>query len=81
MALSAEEKAQLEALTQKSKEPDPAPGNVNFSLDLSNDAAVKRAVKLGLFADPDAEPPPENKDDEDGGGEPPKRRTGYFPTS
>lgn len=74
MALSKEEKAQLEALTKKSKEPDSPAGNVNFNLDLSNDAAWERARKLGLIRDPDDDKPEDDDDDDDD--DAPRRRGG-----
>lgn len=77
MGLSAEEKAQLDKLTAKSKEPDLPAGNINFNLDLSSDSAWERAQKLGLV--PGNEPEPSEDDEGDEG---PKRRSrggdGFF---
>ncbi len=75
MALSKEEKEQLEALTRKSKEPDGPRGNINFTLDLGSDAAWERARKLGLI------PSEDDKDADDEDDEPddvPNRKRGYF---
>lgn len=72
MPLSKEEKAQLDALTAKSKEPEGPPQGVNFTLDLSSDTAWERAQQLGIVPKPEAAPedPPEEGDD------PPRRRGG-----
>lgn len=64
MGLSKEEKAQLEALTKKSKEPDAPSGNVNFTLDLSSDSAWERARKLGLVPGEDDGGDDDGDDDE-----------------
>jgi hypothetical protein len=81
--LSADEKAQLEALTKKAKEPERSSGGgnhrLNVSIDLADEAQVKRAQKLGLLGDyaPDDESDEEAGGDGDDGGDPPKRG-GYF---
>jgi hypothetical protein len=67
--LSDEEKAQLKALQDKSEAPDePAAGRMtNITIDLSDPAAVKRAVKLGLlnaFTEDDEADDDEVDDDE-----------------
>lgn len=74
MGLSKEEKAQLEALSKKAKEPDGLPGNVNFTLDLGSDIGWERARKLGLI------PGDDNNDDDDDDDDPddPPKRTGFF---
>ena len=74
MALSKEEKEQLERLSAKAKEPDGPRGDVHFTLDLSSDSAWERAVKLGII--PSDDPPPDDKRD-DPGDDGPKRR-GFF---
>lgn len=67
MALTDEEKATLEALTKKAKEPDDEGPkhsrveNINLTIDLSDDAQVKRAVKAGYL--------PESYLDDDEGGD------------
>ena len=55
MGLSKEEKAQLEALSKKAKEPDGPSGNISFTLPLDSDAAWERARKLGLIPSDDDE--------------------------
>jgi hypothetical protein len=72
MPLSKEEKQQLDELTRKSKEPDAPRGNVNFSLDLSDTEAYKRAQKLGLV--PGDDTPDDDDDDDDEADDAPKRR-------
>jgi hypothetical protein len=64
MALSKEEKAQLQALMDKDKEPDGPPANVNFTLDLGDDKGWERGKKLGLFRDPDDNKPEDDDDEE-----------------
>ena len=79
MPLSDEEKAQLEALTKKSKESSAPAPNVNYNLDLSNDTAWGRAQELGIVPKPEA-PPAEGTEEEEAG-DPPRRRGGggsYF---
>lgn len=82
MALSKEEKAQLDALTAKSKEPDGPPANINFTLDLSSDSAWERAKNLGLVREPDSGGNGDGDgDDDDDADDAPKRRgrgSGYF---
>lgn len=80
MALSKEEKAQLDALTKKSKEPDAPRGGLNFNLDLSDDKAYQRAVKLGLIDGDDDGDGDGDGDGDDDGDDTPKRR-GFFPDS
>jgi len=75
MALSKEEKAQLDALTKKANEPDDPPGNVNFTLDLSSDSAWERAKQLGIVRDPEPAGDDDAGDD-DAGDDPPRRRSG-----
>lgn len=65
MGLSKEEKAQLEALSRKAKEPDGPSGNINFNLDLSSDTAWERARKLGLIGGDDDEGDDEEGDEKD----------------
>jgi hypothetical protein len=74
MALSDEEKAQLKKLTEKAKAPDTPPPSVNYNLDLSDDKAYERAVKLGLISGDDSD---DSDGDEDEGDDTPKRK-GYF---
>lgn len=75
MGLSKEEKAQLDALTAKSKEPDGPPANVNFNLDLSNDSAWERAKQLGLIREPESAPGKDGDDaDDDDADDAPRRR-------
>jgi hypothetical protein len=82
MGLNKEEKAQLEALTAKSKEPDGPPQGVNFTLDLSSDTAWERAKQLGIVREPEAEG--EGGEDDEDADDAPKRRgrgSGYFGNS
>lgn len=68
--LSDEEQAQLDALQRKRDEPDPEPARgpaVNVHVDLSDDAAVERAIGLGLLTKAEVD---ELKDGEPGEGEP-----------
>lgn len=64
MALSKEQKDQLKELQRLEKEPATPAGNVNFSLDLSNDAAWERARKLGLIPGDDDNGSDDDDDDE-----------------
>lgn len=66
MGLTDEEKATLEKLSKKAKEPDAPAPSVNYSLDLSNDNAWERAKQLGLVSDPE---PNGGDGDGDGGGD------------
>lgn len=75
MALSKEEKEQLDALTKKSKERDKPEGRLNVNLDLGDDKQVERAKKYGFLPGDDDEG--EGDGDGDGDEETPKRR-GYF---
>jgi hypothetical protein len=77
MALSAEEKKQLKALQQKEKEIDRPAGGVNFNLDLSDDKAYDRAVKLGLISEPGDNGDDDGDDDADDADDAPRRRS-YF---
>jgi hypothetical protein len=77
MGLTAEEKATLKALTEKSKQPDGPPPSVRFSVDLGNTEAVKRAQKLGLIAPDDDDDDEGDKDDDAAPDESPKRK-GFF---
>lgn len=72
MGLSKEEKAQMEALVKKSKEPDGPSGNVSFTLDLSSDSAWERAKSLGLVRDAEADS--DDADDDDEADDAPKRQ-------
>ena len=76
MGLSKEEKEQLAALQRKAEEPDGPPPNVNFTLDLSSDAAWERGKKLGLFRDDPPESDGDGDGDGDGGGDDPPKRSG-----
>jgi hypothetical protein len=76
VGLTKEEKAQLDALTKKSKEPDPPTPSVNYTLDLGSDAAWERAKQLGLVNDP--EPNGDDGDDDDADNDDPPKRPGYF---
>lgn len=85
MALSDEETKQLESLLKKKDEPDtPAGGgnsrveNINLTIDLSDDAQVRRAVRAGYL--PESYLDPEENGDGDGDQEPeapPARRQRY----
>lgn len=85
MALSDEESKQLETLLKKKEEPEPSNGggssrveNINLTIDLNDDAQVRRAVRAGYLPESYLDP-----EDDDPGGEPdpeedpPKRRTRY----
>ena len=87
MPLTDEEKAQLDALIAKDKEPEPAGKsgpNVEVYVDLSDESAVERAIGFGLLTkadiarvEDDGKPDPED-DTDDGKGKPAPRRRGYF---
>jgi hypothetical protein len=76
VALSKEEREQLQKLMDKEKEPAGPPAGTTFHIDLGSDSAWERAKKLGLISEP-----VENGDGEEGEGEGepgPKGRSGYF---
>lgn len=83
--LTADEQKLLDELTAKSKAPDEPEektgGRVlNVTLDLSDEGAVTRAIKLGWITPPAADEGDEGDEGKgkgDEGDEPPKRR-GYF---
>lgn len=75
MALSKREQEQLAALQKKAEEPERSPANISFSLDLGNDNAFARAVKLGLI--PSDDDNQEEAEEEEGTEEAPRGR-GYF---
>lgn len=78
MALTTEEQAQLDALTEKSKAPASNRNeSVNVTIDLSDLEAVKRAQKLGLLSDADLEAAAggDDDDDDDDPAKPRRRRT------
>jgi hypothetical protein len=87
VALTTDEQAQLDALTEKANAPEDNGGgrmeNVDVYIDLSDEAAVKRGLSLGFLKAGDLEGD-EGEGDEGGeGGEgegdsAPKRRS-YFP--
>lgn len=72
MGLSKEEKAQLEALTKKSKEPDAPAPQVSYTLDLSSDSAWERARSLGLI--PGGDDDGDDDDEEDEADDAPRRQ-------
>lgn len=74
MGLSKKEQAMLEALTKKAEEPDRAPADIRYNIDLSDDKAFSRAVKMGLLSDPDAEGDADDEDEEDEPDDAPRRR-------
>lgn len=85
--LTDDEQAQLDALSAKRDAPDePAASrgeNVNYTIDLSDEKAVERALKLGLLRESDVEDnggdEDASKDDDDGESrERPPKRKGYF---
>jgi hypothetical protein len=67
--LTEEEQKQLDALQRKAEEPDPPSSNrqdvVNITVDLSDEAAVKRALGLGLLRQSDVDG--DDDDDQDDG--------------
>lgn len=85
MPLTDEEQAQLDALTKKKDEPDtPAAThsrveNINLTIDLSDEAQVKAAVRAGYlpasYLEDDADPDPAADDGTEG--DPPKRRARF----
>lgn len=89
--LTDDEAAQLKALEERRDAPDEpdAPGRseiLNYTIDLADEAAVDRALKLGLLKPSDVED--DDDEDDDGKGDPkdPKRertpkRRGFFPDS
>lgn len=76
--------AELEALRDAPEDAPAARGeNLNITIDLSDEAAVGRALKLGLLKASDLDDGDEDKDDDkDDDGKPAKDRTpkrrGYF---
>jgi hypothetical protein len=81
MPLTEEEQKQLDALQRKAEEPDAPSSNrqdvVNITVDLSDEAAVKRALGLGLLRlsdvegdddDDDQDNDDDDDDDQDDGG-------------
>jgi hypothetical protein len=80
--LSKDEQATLDALIARQKEPERGSGNhrLEARIDLSDDKAVKRAIKLGLIDDPDeeeTETTEEENEEEESEEEVPKTR-GFF---
>ena len=84
MPLSDEETRLLKKLQQKAKEPDAPPSSrvLNISIDLGDEAQVKRAGALGLLGllrDDDADDDAGDDDDDAGDDEEDTpRRRGYF---
>lgn len=87
MPLTDEEAAELERLSKKRDEPDPPAGgrseNVDYYVDLSDEAAVERAIGFGLLTQKEAD----ELGGDGGGGDgddksddkkPAPRRGGYF---
>ena len=79
MGLSKEEKELMAKLQKKAEEPDAPSGNVTFSLDLGNDSAWERAVKLGIVPGDSNGNDDDDDDKKDKPDEVPPRR-GYFGT-
>lgn len=80
MGLTDQEKATLEALSKKAKEPDAPPmgRNVSVSIDMGDAEQVAKAQKWG-FLPPDEEPAEGGEGGEGGAGdEDPPKRGGFF---
>lgn len=81
MGLTDQEKATLEALSKKAKEPDPPPlgRSVSISVNMDDAEQVAKAQKWG-FLPPDEEPPAEGGEGGESGesGEDQPQRGGFF---
>lgn len=77
MALNAAQKKQMEELKRLEAEPERTPPSVNYNLDLSDDKAYERAVKLGIIEEPGSNGGEGEGEGEGGseGDETPKRRS------
>ena len=69
--LTAEEQELLDKLTKKAEAPDDDRQHVNITIDLSDEKAVRRAMKLGFITagDLDFDDDGDDDDDDDGDGD------------
>lgn len=77
--LTAEQQKQLDDLTALAEAPDEPAGSssvLNFTIDLADESAVARAIKLGILKPGDADDDPDDDPDPDPDPQPRRRLTG-----